>query len=337
MDQLNRKKSSLTPVLLLILLVALVAAAVYVYSKKTVLDETAIQETQLEQSQVAPEPTPPAVQEEAPEVVVETKKLDIGQPETPLPSASISDPAVAAMMTPRSLGDVNAPVKVVEYASLTCSHCGAFHRENFEQFKANYIDTGRVHYTFKEFPLNQPALDASQILRCMPEDKYMNFMNLLFSEQDKWAYAENYKDILRQNAKLGGMTDEQFDACLANEGLKNAIAADMKAASEQYKVSSTPSFVFNGGQRVLVGNQPLTEFDKAINEVNSAPAAAPVSVPAPEQPTPAAPVNSTLAGEPSDATAPPVDATGGESPEATAAGAAVEATGEEPDATPVAE
>ena len=331
MDQLNRKKTSLTPVFLLILLVAIVGAAVYTYSKKTVIDETAVQETTLEQSQTAPEATPPA-QEAAPEVVVETKKLDVAQPEAPLPSASITDPAVAAMMTPRSLGDVNAPVKVVEYASLTCSHCGAFHRENFEQFKTSYIDTGKVYYTFKEFPLNQPALEASQILRCMPEDKYINFMNLLFSEQDKWAYADNYKDVLRQNAKLGGMTDEQFDACLSNEALKNAIAADMQAASQQYKVTSTPSFVFNGGQKVLVGNQPMTEFDKAISEVGTAAPAAPAPSAAIAPAEATAPV-----AAPVTETAPAMEVPQGESPEAAAAGAAVDASGEEPDMTPPAE
>lgn len=338
MDQLNRKKTSLTPVFLLMLLVAIVGAGVYAYSKKTVIDETALQETPVEQTTDATATDTAPVAETAPEVVVETKKLDVAQPEVPLPSASITDPAVAAMMAPRSLGDVNAPVKVVEYASLTCSHCGAFHRENFEQFKTNYIDTGKVHYTFKEFPLNQPALEASQILRCMPEDKYINFMSLLFSEQDKWAYAENYKDVLRQNAKLGGMTDEQFDACLANEALKNAIAADMQAASQQYKVSSTPSFVFNGGQKVLVGNQPLTEFDKAISELGSAAPAAPAAA-APAAPAPAVTTPAVEApAEPSAATTTaPADAPQGESPEAAAAGAAVDASGEEPDVTPPAE
>jgi protein-disulfide isomerase len=121
-------------------------------------------------------------------------------------------------------------------------------------------------------------------------------MSLLFQEQDKWAFANNYLDALRQNAKLAGMSDETFDKCLANEELQKAIVGDMAAASQKYKVESTPSFVFNGGQKVLVGAQPITEFEKAVAEVSAAspvPDAAPADTPTAQEPVTAAPTAET--------------------------------------------
>ncbi len=279
MEDLNKKKSSATSIIAIVIVALLIGVAAYMFTKqKAQAPQTAPEMAQTEEAP-APENTATAPEEPAAPVVVETKKLDIPSVETQPPSATNTDPAIVAMMAPRSVGDVNAPVKITEYSSLTCSHCGAFHRETFNKLKAEFIDTGKVQMIFKEFPLNQPAMDASQILRCMPEDKFVSFMDLLFQEQDKWAFNANYKDILRQNAKLAGMSDETFDACLANNALKEAILGDMKAAGEQYKVQSTPSFVINGG-KVLVGNQPVEEFAKAINEVPSAPAPA-SSTPAP--------------------------------------------------------
>ncbi len=282
MEDLNKKKTSATSIIAVIIIALLIGTGAYMFTKQKA--EAPAQAPETAQTEMAPEAVPETAattpEEPADPIVVETKKLDIPSAETPAPSAANTDPAIVAMMAPRSIGDANAPVKITEYSSLTCSHCGTFHRETFKKFKADFIDTGKVQMTFKEFPLNQPAMDASQILRCMPEDKFVSFMDLLFQEQDKWAFDANYKDILRQNAKLAGMSDETFDSCLANTALKEAILGDMKAAGEQYKVQSTPSFVINGG-KILVGNQPVEEFAKAIEEASSAPATTPAAAPAP--------------------------------------------------------
>jgi protein-disulfide isomerase len=95
------------------------------------------------------------------------------------------NPDVAAMMASGKLGSDDAPIKVIEYSSLTCGHCASFHKMELPQIQKAYIDTGKVQFIFKEFPLNEPAVAASQILRCMPMDKYVSFMGLLFDQQEK--------------------------------------------------------------------------------------------------------------------------------------------------------
>jgi protein-disulfide isomerase len=232
------------------------------------------QEEPIVEGEVPPQPETPqnsAVAESATPDVPTAEEASQSEATATAPSNS----SVDAMMADRSLGDPNAPIKVTEYSSLTCSHCASFHNEDFAKFKEKFIDTGRVQMTFKEFPLNQPALDASQILRCMPADKFVNFMNLLFAQQESWAYTPEYKNFLRQNAKLAGMSDEQFDACLANTELKNRIAADMKAASDKFKIQSTPSFIINNGQKVIVGHHSLDVFEKSFDEVTNPAAPAP--------------------------------------------------------------
>lgn len=294
MEDLNSKKKSPAPIIVAVLLLIALAFGGYNFYKNKDLtaEATPAEQTQAtspetaQTEQTAATETPATAPTEP--VVVETKKLDLPKPEEPAPSAASTNPEIVRMMAPRSIGNPSAPVKITEFASLTCSHCGAFHRETFDKFITEFVDTGKVQMTFKEFPLNQPALDASQILRCMPEDKYVSFMSLLFQEQDKWAFANNYLDALRQNAKLAGMSDETFDKCLANNELKQAIVGDMAAATQKYKVESTPSFVFNGGQKVLVGAQPITEFEKAVAEVSAA-------APAAQEPATAAPTAETPA------------------------------------------
>lgn len=289
MSEQNNKSPVM--IIALVVVIALIAVGAYfsIAGKKT--DTTAPQTAETttpageDSAMTSDEPAvtgevPP--QPETPEnVVVETKKLEVpGAEETPAPAEEVAAaPAsgdLAAMMAPRSIGKASAPIKVTEWSSLTCGHCAHFHKDVFPTFKEKFIDTGKVQLTFKEFPLNPPALDASQILRCMPEDKFVSFMNLLFEEQDNWAFKADYKDSLRQSAKLAGMSDEQFDKCLANTELKNRIVADMKTAGDKYKIQSTPSFVVNDGKDVVVGVQPIEFFEKTFDKVSggaSAPAA----------------------------------------------------------------
>lgn len=282
----QKQKPTLMFALIAALVLVLAAGAYFSFAKKGAApvaepvmqtEATAPAEETTSAEPIVSGDVPP--QPETPQnVVVETKKLEVPAttesqaPAEVAPVASSAD--VEALMAPRSIGNADAPIKVTEFASLTCSHCAAFHNNDLPQFKTKFIDTGKVQLTFKEFPLNPPALDASMIARCLPEDRYVSFTDLLFQQQDNWAYKPEYKDFLRQNAKLAGMTDEQFDSCLANEGLKNRIVGDMKAATEKYKIQSTPSFVVNDGKKVLIGHQPMDAFEKAFEEVGgTAPAA----------------------------------------------------------------
>ena len=274
MEEFGQKKSGSGLILVLVLIAALAVGA-YIFKDK--LGGGAPTE---EVPPTTTEATTPPTTAEGEGLVTETKKLDIDRPtsaDAEVPSAYVStDPAVQKMMEPRKLGSDSAPVKIIEYASLTCGHCGAFHRETLPAFKTQFIDTGRVQITYKEFPLNEPAVNASMLLRCAPAEQYHSFMKTLFDSQDKWAYDPKYMDLLRAEAKTAGLDDAAIDACLANNELKKSIIGGMKAGSEKFKVQSTPSFVFNNGEYVLVGNQPMTIISETIakaekGELKSAP------------------------------------------------------------------
>lgn len=176
---------------------------------------------------------------------------------------------VSDLMAPRTLGNPEAKIKVTEYSSLTCGHCADFHTKILPIIKQEYIDSGKVEFTFKEYPLNGPALVASQVLRCMPEDKFVNFMNLLFERQKNWAYVPEYKVKLMQYAKFAGVSEDVVSACLENAELKNAIATEIQEAEKKYKIKSTPTFVINGGDKIIVGDQPVSIYKDVFDEILS--------------------------------------------------------------------
>lgn len=173
---------------------------------------------------------------------------------------------VRPLLGTRSIGDPNAPVKITEVFSLTCSHCAAFHNETYPQIKENFIDTGKVYWTYQEFPLNAPALHASMIARCLPAERYSGFIDILFETQDRWSRTPDYKEALRQNAKLAGMSDEDFDACLDNKELQEALASAIQEVSEKWEVKATPSIIFNDGEKVVTGAQKFPAMENALNQ-----------------------------------------------------------------------
>lgn len=152
---------------------------------------------------------------------------------------------VNAAMAERTLGNPEAPIVIREFASLTCGHCGDFHKNTFPAFKTEFIDTGKVFMIFTDFPLNGPALHASMVARCLPADRYFSFLSLLFNNQDKWAYDAQYINYLRQNAALAGLGNDAFEACIGNDELREAVLGTMRTAQTKYEINSTPSFVIN--------------------------------------------------------------------------------------------
>lgn len=187
-------------------------------------------------------------------------------PAVALPPAKID---VAAATGVRALGDPKAPVKIIEYFSLTCSHCAHFHNDVLPEMKTKYIDSGKVYIEFREFPLNDPALKASLTARCLPEDKYDGFVGLLFKTQDHWSGGLEYMKALKQNAKLAGMSDETFDACQTEPQLKLKIAEEMQVAKDKWKIDSTPTFIINDGAEKISGAQPLAEFERVFRKVTN--------------------------------------------------------------------
>jgi protein-disulfide isomerase len=171
---------------------------------------------------------------------------------------------VKTALVPRTLGDPKAPVKLEEYASLSCSHCAVFSKETFEEIKKEYIDTGKVYYTYIDFPTTGPAVKASLVSHCLPPEHYFQFIKFLFETQDKWAFSEDYEVSLRRDSKLLGMSDEAFDACVNNAQLKAGLSEQAEQAHKSYNIDSTPTFVLSNGQ-VLKGAKPFAEFKKILD------------------------------------------------------------------------
>ncbi len=163
-----------------------------------------------------------------------------------------------------TLGNPNAPVKMEEYASVTCSHCGRFHSEVFPAFKAKYIDTGKVHYTFNEFLTDPPAVAVAGFLtaRCAGKDKYFSVIDALFRSQEEMYRTQDPRGTLLKVAQSAGMTEAQFNACVNDEKALTAIEARVKAAQDR-GISSTPSFFING-KKAKDGEMTLEELDAAV-------------------------------------------------------------------------
>lgn len=165
-------------------------------------------------------------------------------------------------------GDDKATITVVEYASLSCPHCQAFYKDVFPLLQKNYIDTGKIKLVFRNFPLNQPAMDAGQMVLCADKESRATFMKVLFSTQEKWAYDVNYREAIAGIAALGGMERKKFDACMANKELQDKILLGYQEARTNFKVVSTPTiFIAND---MLKGSHSYEMVSKAIDEALSA-------------------------------------------------------------------
>ena len=145
-----------------------------------------------------------------------------------------------------ALGDPDAPVTLIEYFSLTCPHCEWFHKNVYNRLKPEYVDTGKLRYIARDFPLNLPAVEAAILARCAGRDRYFTFVDVMFQTFDDWARSSDYSEKLAQIGELGGVSRDRFDACLADTELENSIFRGMSAAQAEYDVNSTPTLILNG-------------------------------------------------------------------------------------------
>ena len=144
------------------------------------------------------------------------------------------------------LGDADAPVTIIEYASMTCPHCAAFHETTLPVIKEKYLDTGKAKLIFREFPFDPRAAAAFMLARCAPENQYFPLISVLFKQQQVWAGAPDPRPPLLPIAKVAGFTQESFEACLKNQEMLDNVLAVKTRAESRFKVSSTPTFFING-------------------------------------------------------------------------------------------
>lgn len=165
-----------------------------------------------------------------------------------------------------AMGSDDAPVTIIEYSSMTCPHCAEFHKETLPALKSQYIDTGKVKYILREFPLDQLAAAAFMLGRCLDKkDGYFDFIDMLYERQREWAFSEDRVNALKNLAKQAGFTDESFKTCLDDKALYAQVLAVKNNGSEEFRIQSTPTFFVNGTR--LEGAQPLSEFEKLIKPI----------------------------------------------------------------------
>ncbi|MBC8013790.1 MAG: DsbA family protein [Methyloceanibacter sp.] len=166
----------------------------------------------------------------------------------------------------RVLGKPTAPITMIEYASLTCPHCRNYHANVFPRLKREYIDTGKVRYIIREFPIGRTAGTAAIINRCAPEQKYLSVMESFLSRQPEWVSQEVRPDAIYSVAKSSGMTRETFDKCLSNQTIIEGLT-EVKQRGRQFGVIGTPTFFING--RKAQGEVTFEEIKALIEQAPS--------------------------------------------------------------------
>jgi protein-disulfide isomerase len=163
------------------------------------------------------------------------------------------------------LGKADAPITIVEYASLTCPHCADFHNNVLPEIKKDFIDTGKARLVYRDYPLDRLALVGSMIAQCAGRDRYFGFLDVMFRSQSQWARSNNPGEELMKIARLGGMSQADFDGCLKNEDQQKAILQKQLEGSNKYKVNSTPTILVNG--RKYPGGLSLPQMKTLLESI----------------------------------------------------------------------
>lgn len=173
--------------------------------------------------------------------------------------AAAQGPALSDMV----MGRPDAPVTVIEYASMTCPHCAEFHQESLPGLKSEYIDTGKVRFIYRDFPLDGVALRAAMIARCVGPDRFFAFADVIYRQQKTWARPPEPLKGLEQIARLGGMSSNQVKACIENKTVETYVIESRMQGEREFKVSGTPTLVVNG--KVHRGVETLAKLKEIID------------------------------------------------------------------------
>lgn len=183
----------------------------------------------------------------------------------PSMAADAAKPASGPVYREYVEGNPKAKVVVIEYASLTCPHCAHFAKEDYPKLKKDYIDTGKIKFVFRDFPLDQLAMGAALLARCAPNDRGKTMVEMMFKNQNEWMNAEDRLKVLRGYAQLSGMSEADVDACLKNDGILKELNDVREKAMSLYKVKSTPTFFVGETQVEGADYEALKKaIDKAL-------------------------------------------------------------------------
>ena len=176
-------------------------------------------------------------------------------------SANIVDTIEA--LEEKSLGTPDAPIKMIEFASLTCGHCARFHNEVMPTIKEKYINNGKIFFTYKDFPLDKFALKASIISRCSGNKNYFSFLDVFYKKQSSWTRSQDPFKSLLKIAKIGGLKDEEIKVCVGNKSIEDGLLKDRLQSSKKYDITATPTIYLNG--KKYTGDLTLEALELKIN------------------------------------------------------------------------
>ncbi|KZB72017.1 MULTISPECIES: DsbA family protein [Thalassospira] len=163
------------------------------------------------------------------------------------------------------MGDENAPVTMIEYASLTCPHCASFHNEVLPEIKEKLIDTGKLKLIYRDYPLDGVALRAAAIAQCAGEDRYFGVLGMLFKSQMTWARSQDPVASIKEVVRFAGMTGDAVDACIADQELIDGIVGSRMTGEQEFNVSSTPSFILDG--ELIEGSREAELFVEKVEDL----------------------------------------------------------------------
>lgn len=175
---------------------------------------------------------------------------------------STEELAVAGPLGEKAEGKEDAPVTIIEYASMTCGHCATFANETFPKLKEKYIDAGKVRFILREFPLDPIAAAGFMVARCAGDDKYFAVVDALFARQKEWAYSNDPVTGLQNLTKQFGFTQESFEACLTNQEMLDGVNWVRQRGAEKFGVNSTPTFFING--KIYRGAIKFEDMEKIL-------------------------------------------------------------------------
>jgi protein-disulfide isomerase len=184
--------------------------------------------------------------------------------QAPKPADEASAPSLLAPSAQdRVLGKSDAPVTIIEYASLSCPHCAHFATDVLPKLKEKWIDSGKAKLVLRAFPLDEPALRAEMVARCAPPERYYPLVETLFETQDKWVVAKDWQSALQRIAQLAGVPKTKFEACVADKALEDQVAQSRLTAAAKLGVEATPTFFINGTK--FDGAPTFEAFDKLLS------------------------------------------------------------------------
>lgn len=198
-------------------------------------------------------------------------------PKTEAPQATLINPTpieetaapaelnIEQLGTPRILGNPDAPIKISEHSSFTCGGCAAFHRDNYKRIKSDYIDTGKAYIVYDDFPRNREDVIIGSIARCIPDDAYFNFVQVVFETQRDWVVlGEKYLGHIKNTALFAGGDQNTINACAEKEELHKVLAQRRDDASKKHGIDSTPTLIINDTTKIS-GLLPYKDIQKALD------------------------------------------------------------------------